>query len=99
MLKGVKAQYGFLWSALALPSRMEMALRMRAFPYLPGFVTNLAARTPSHVVRIQTPPRQTLLVKSAPCNFHWHQCAFQRDIVSIFLRFKHGMSKAFPTNL
>ena len=42
---------------------------------------------------------ETLLVKAAPCNFHWHQCIFHGDMVAIFLRFKHGMSKSFPTHL
>ena len=46
-----------------------------------------------------TVSHETLLVKSAPCNFHWHQGTFHRVMVSIFLRFKYAMSKPFPTNL
>ena len=41
----------------------------------------------------------TLLVKSQQCNFHCYQGAFHRGKVPIFLSFKDGMSKLFPTNL
>ena len=53
-----------------------------------------SAEVPTNVKEVVT-----LLVKSAPCNFHWHQGTFHRVMVSIFLRFKYGMSKPFPTNL
>src|SRR5215510_11411963 len=41
----------------------------------------------------------TLLVKSQRCNVHCYQGAFHRGKVPIFLSFKDGMSKLFPTNL